>query len=473
MNILKKCRQVLATLLVLTLTTAFASARELPAPTWAKHSVKNTEIKLTWNKVDDALNYTLFYKDATAKKYCQRVVAGTTTSWFGVKGKTYEFYLIANPKCGKGLEKSAASETKVVLLDEAANPKVPLATPTWDKISVSKTKISLRWNEVDDALNYTLYYKEANAKNFCKRVVACASTTYYGVMDKTYEFYLVANPKYNDGRSESAASEMKAVTLGENNPVNPDPENPVDPENPNPENDELTLSATTDETTITVSWKPVENASEYEVFWKEKGANGDEEKSGKFASSSRDTVSHVINNCEIGKTYAVRVIAYMSEGAEKEASIDVTVRNLTPLPTIYSDGTAWYYRFVNASPYQLSAYVAVRFKDWKKVREVWDGDECKETPTFEFQIRPQTDDGDAEWVSFDDVEYGTFGGEYYGACGLKSWEGNALQAGQFYQMRVRIKATQSLKDLGYTDSEWTEPLSQVVGSHPNGKPTGF
>lgn len=126
---------------------------------------------------------------------------------------------------------------------------------------------------------------------------------------------------------------MKAVTLGENNPVNPDPENPVDPENPNPENNELVLSATTDETTITVSWKPVENASEYEVFWKEKGANGDEEKSGKFASSSRDTVSHVINDCEIGKTYAVRVIAYMSEGAEKEASIDVTVREaLTPLP---------------------------------------------------------------------------------------------------------------------------------------------
>lgn len=178
-------------------------------------------------------------------------------------------------------------------------------------------------------MNYTLYYKEANAKNFCKRVVACTSTTYYGVMDKTYEFYLVANPKYNDGRRESAASEMKAVTLGENNPVNPDPENP------NPENNELVLSATTDETTITVSWKPVEGASEYEVFWKEKGANGDEEKSGKFASSSRDTVSHVINNCEMGKTYAVRVIACMSEGAEREASIDVTVREaLTPLPRV-------------------------------------------------------------------------------------------------------------------------------------------
>lgn len=448
MNILKKCRQVLATLLVLTLTTAFASARELPAPTWAKHSVKNTEIKLTWNKVDDALNYTLFYKDATAKKYCQRVVAGTTTSWFGVKGKTYEFYLVANPKYGKGLEKSAASEMKTVTLMEA--PKTPLATPTWDKISVSKIGISLRWNEVDDALNYTLYYKEANAKNFCKRVVACASTTYYGVMDKTYEFYLVANPKYNDGRRESAASEMKAVTLGENNPVNPDPENPVDPENPNPENNELVLSATTDETTITVSWKPVEGASEYEVFWKEKGANGDEEKSGKFASSSRDTVSHVINNCEIGKTYAVRVIAYMSEGAEKEASIDVTVKTAmnTPFKCLLT----------NPAKETLTAVAEIEGGNWN----------FDEAPVVEFQFCTNADPNNPQWSASYAVELELeWGSIFCGGYQLKSWEGRALQAGEYYGMRARIK---SVDPDNYNDSPWSEVKWCKVLAGNNGNP---
>ncbi|MBQ8285736.1 MAG: hypothetical protein IJZ10_05485, partial [Thermoguttaceae bacterium] len=143
MNILKKCRRALAALLAVGtafVATAAWAATPLSAPTWTMHSVKNTEIKLEWSKVDNALNYTVYFKESTADKFRQyAVVATNSTTYYGVKNKSYDFYLVANPKAGKDLEKSAASETKTVLLNEEANPKEPLPTPTWTMASVKNT----------------------------------------------------------------------------------------------------------------------------------------------------------------------------------------------------------------------------------------------------------------------------------------------------------------------------------------------
>ncbi len=249
-----------AAALALSLTAAFATAQELAAPTWSNHSVKNTEIKLKWNKVDDALNYTLFYKEASARNFFHRVVTGTSTTYYGVKNRTYEFYLIANPKCGKGLEKSAASETKTILLNEEANPKEPLPTPTWTKHSVKNTEIKLEWSKVADALNYTLFYKEASAKKFCKRVVATNSTTYYGIKNRRYDFFVVANPKYNDGYEVSAASETKTILLNEE-------ANPKEPL-PTP----TWTKASASKTKISLAWSKVADALNYTLFYKEVSA---------------------------------------------------------------------------------------------------------------------------------------------------------------------------------------------------------
>ncbi len=292
----------------------------LPTPTWTMASVKNTEIKLEWSKVEDALNYTVYYKESTASKFQQLVASTNSTTYYGIKNRTYDFFVVANPKYNDGNAASAASETKTILLNEEANPKEPLPTPTWTNVSASKTKISLSWNEVDGALNYSLFYKEATAKNYVKLVIGKTSTTYYGIKGKTYEFYVVANPEYNNGYETSAASETKTITLDGNNVVNPpvdpnpNPDTPVDP-NPNPDtpvdpNPTKTpiaapvLSAKVSGTTITVSWNAVAKARGYKVFWKVKGASGDYQESNEI-----DGTSYQITGVA-GQSYEIYAVAY-------------------------------------------------------------------------------------------------------------------------------------------------------------------
>ena len=329
----------------------------LPTPTWTMHSVKNTEIKLEWSKVEDALNYTVYYKEASAQKFLQRVVATTSTTYYGIKNRTYDFFVVANPKYNDGNAASAASETKTILLNEEANPKQPLATPTWTNVSASKTKISLSWNEVDGALNYSLFYKEATAKNYVKLVIGKTSTTYYGIKGKTYEFYVVANPEYNNGYETSAASETRTITLDGNNVVNPpvdpnpNPDTPVDP-NPNPDTPvdpdptktpiaAPVLSAKVSGTTITVSWNAVDKARGYEVFWMEKGILTPS------SSGEIDETTYQITGVA-GKTYEIFAVAFPKKNlaatthtkSEKSKTIEATVPEqgndpndgLTPLP---------------------------------------------------------------------------------------------------------------------------------------------
>ena len=261
MNILKKCRRALATLLAVGtafVATAAWAATPLSAPTWTMHSVKNTEIKLEWSKVDNALNYTVYFKESTADKFRQyAVVATNSTTYYGVKNKSYDFYLVANPKAGKDLEKSAASETKTVLLNEEANPKEPLPTPTWTMASVKNTEIKLEWSKVEDALNYTVYYKESTASKFQQLVASTNSTTYYGIKNRTYDFFVVANPKYNDGNAVSAASETKTILLNEE----------ANPKEPLATPTWTNVSAS--KTKISLSWNEVDGALNYSLFYKE------------------------------------------------------------------------------------------------------------------------------------------------------------------------------------------------------------
>ena len=454
----------------------------LPTPTWTMHSVKNTEIKLEWSKVEDALNYTVYYKESTASKFQQLVVATNSTTYYGIKNRTYDFFVVANPKYNDGNAVSAASETKTILLNEEANPKEPLATPTWTNVSASKTKISLSWNEVDGALNYSLFYKEATAKNFVKLVIGKTSTTYYGIKGKTYEFYLVANPEYNNGYEVSAASETKTITLDGNNVVNPpvDPNpNPDAPDNPSnppvnpdtPENpktlDKPVVSAKVSGTTITVSWNKVDNAYDYRVFWREK------EKLTPSYSDEIEGFSYQISG-DAGKTYIIWVFAYPSNGAtnsgvyeqSRSDNIEATVPEQgnnnpndgsTPLPNVIDE-----YMLANTTAYQLGAYLTILKADWK----------YEELPTIEFQFRPSGGDEDS-WVTVDVREARDFGGKvYYGSFGLTAWYGKNLEAGDYYEMRARIKATDALKELGFTDSEWAETLEERVLDHNNGNPPG-
>ena len=454
----------------------------LPTPTWTMASVKNTEIKLEWSKVEDALNYTVYYKESTASKFQQLVVATNSTTYYGIKNRTYDFFVVANPKYNDGNAVSAASETKTILLNEEANPKEPLATPTWTNVSASKTKISLSWNEVDGALNYSLFYKEATAKNFVKLVIGKTSTTYYGIKGKTYEFYLVANPEYNNGYEVSAASETKTITLDGNNVVNPpvDPNpNPDAPDNPSnppvnpdtPENpktlDKPVVSAKVSGTTITVSWNKVDNAYDYRVFWREK------EKLTPSYSDEIEGFSYQISG-DAGKTYIIWVFAYPSNGAtnsgvyeqSRSDNIEATVPEQgnnnpndgsTPLPNVIDE-----YMLANTTAYQLGAYLTILKADWK----------YEELPTIEFQFRPSGGDEDS-WVTVDVREARDFGGKvYYGSFGLTAWYGKNLEAGDYYEMRARIKATDALKELGFTDSEWAETLEERVLDHNNGNPPG-
>jgi len=437
----------------------------LPTPTWKNVSVAKTKISLEWTKVDAALNYTLYYKEASAKKFFQRVVAGTSTTYYGVKGKSYDFFVVANPKYNDGYEVSAASETKTILVDGSEAPKQKLATPTWTTVSASKTKISLAWTEVADALNYSLFYKEATAKNYVKRIVAKTSTTYCGIKGKTYEFYVVANPKCGSDFLASDVSATRTITLDGNNGVNP----PVDP---NPTKTPLAapvLSANVNGTTITVSWDEVDKARGYEVFWKVEGASGDYQ-----TSNEIDGTSYRIPGVA-GQTYEIYAVAYPTTVAatngyrQSENSNTVTPTipkqekppvGLTPLPDAtrgnlagsWNKGSTGYMGiFVD---FQLPDGVTSRINTSDKPNlPSWH-------PGVYFAYQIQMPDGTI----------------LEGACGchpVGSGEGLGYRLGiedlpklpreQPCRVRVAALATDEIKKQGYTHGEWSEPFEVKVG----------
>ena len=396
----------------------------LPTPTWVMTSVKNTEIKLEWSKVEDALNYTLYYKESTADKFLQRVVATTSTTYYGIKDRGYDFFVVANPKYNDGYDVSAASETKTILLNEAANPKQTLATPTWTNVSASKTKIDLSWNEVDGALNYSLFYKEATAKNFSKLVIGKTSTTYYGIKGKTYEFYLVANPEYNNGYETSAASETRTITLDGNNVVNPpvdpnpNPDTPVDP-NPNPDvpvdpnpNPDVpvdpnqggsnqgslakpVVKAENKGTSILLTWNAVENAkATYKVFCKESSAD----KYGDGIEVSKkddcDQVAYTITKCKFNKTYNVYVIAYPKtvDAVNGDKPVQSDVQDVK-----INDPLVWGAGETNITPVSANGYtIFLRWNDHAYV-------ECVE---FRMRYRRVADLGQDYKVGTSDAKWG-------------------------------------------------------------------
>ncbi len=473
----------------------------LPTPTWTMTSVKNTEIKLEWSEVADALNYTVYYKESTASKFQQlAVVATNSTTYYGIKNRSYDFYVVANPKYNDGNAASAASETKTILLNEAANPKQTLATPTWTNVSASKTKISLSWNEVDGALNYSLFYKEATAKNYVKLVIGKTSTTYYGIKGKTYEFYLVANPEYNNGYEVSAASETKTITLDGNNVVNPpvDPNpNPDTPDNPSnppvnpdtpsmPENQKTpiaapVLSAKVSGTTITVSWNDVDNARGYEVFWREKG---------ELTPSSSGEIDKT--SCQItgvaGKTYEIFAFAFPKKNlaatthtkSEQSKTIEATVPEqgnnnpndgLTPLPGVREDSGMNF--SLNASVKDGLVFIACGSSDWH-------------IPAYYYvQVIESTGNSDKDIEAFNKLTtaycFKSYPGERpEGLEGLTAMKlthvndsGDAMEGGKTYAARVCVAATEEEIANGYTHSAWSSVLWETAAKRDTPGAPGY
>ena len=105
-------------------------------------------------------------------------------------------------KCRRALAALLAVGTAFVAT--AAWAATPLSAPTWTSQSVSGTQIKLEWSKVAEAQNYTLYLKETSAANFTQRVVYGNSTTFNGAKNKSCDFYVVANPKYNANYDKSA-----------------------------------------------------------------------------------------------------------------------------------------------------------------------------------------------------------------------------------------------------------------------------
>ena len=139
------------TLFALAVPAAAASSAQLEAPE-VKIASASDGIKVTWNKVDGAPRYMVYYKENGGgwKKIGTTTATSYTRKAANLKsGATYQFAV----RC------SASDKKTLLSVYKASNALQYFAAPTV-KIAQVSDGIKVTWGAVDGAPRYMVYYKE-------------------------------------------------------------------------------------------------------------------------------------------------------------------------------------------------------------------------------------------------------------------------------------------------------------------------
>ncbi|MBQ8622822.1 MAG: hypothetical protein IJ424_00355 [Oscillospiraceae bacterium] len=170
---------------------------------WAE-TLGDGVVKLTWNAVEDADNYKVYYRKVGATKWSGGHTRTKTylSIDFGSKTSTYEFKIVAGDEESTvlTLKPSAAKGT----VAWAADPDSDAAFET-NLAGVVKDadegKITLTWDEVANA-KYTVYYRKAGTttwKGAYERSGESITITFKSAnIDNTYEIMIKAGSKASD-----------------------------------------------------------------------------------------------------------------------------------------------------------------------------------------------------------------------------------------------------------------------------------
>ena len=200
-----------------------------------------TTISLTWNAVQNATSYKVYngenvvVSDLTATTYTvENLTAGTE----------YCYYVTAVNEDGE----SAASTTACATTEEPEEPEEPTAPAAPTNLvatATGQTTISLTWDAVKNATSYKVYNGETV-------VVEGLTATSYTVENLTAGTQYCYNVTAVNEAGESAASTSACAT------TESVPTAPAAPTN--------LVATATGQTTISLTWAAVHNATNYNVY---------------------------------------------------------------------------------------------------------------------------------------------------------------------------------------------------------------
>ncbi len=170
---------------------------------WAE-TLGDGHVKLTWNAVEDADNYKVYYRKVGATKWSgghKRTKTNITID-FGSKTSTYEFKIVAGDEESTVLTLKPNAEQGTVAW--AANPEsdADFETNLYGEVLNADTgKIKFTWDKAKNVDEYKVYYRKAGTtawKGGYERKSSLTITFKAENIDSTYEIKIVAKGKDSD-----------------------------------------------------------------------------------------------------------------------------------------------------------------------------------------------------------------------------------------------------------------------------------
>ncbi|MBR0225089.1 MAG: fibronectin type III domain-containing protein, partial [Thermoguttaceae bacterium] len=264
---------------------------QLTAPTYKSTSSTDSSITLAWNAVANASRYVVEYKGENDSTFTPtQPTTATTVMIQNLAAETTYKLRVRAIGDGTNYSDSPYSAVKAVKT-KAAVATTPLDAPTWKTTSSTDSSITVTWNAVANASGYVVEYKNENETTFTPTQPTTATTFTIPNLasDTTYKLRVRAT---GDGvnYSDSPYSVVKAVktkTAVVTTPL-----------------DAPTWKTTSStDSSITVAWNAVANASGYVVEYK--GENNST-----FTAAPKTTATtFTIPNLASDTTYKLRVRA--------------------------------------------------------------------------------------------------------------------------------------------------------------------
>ncbi|MCD8109556.1 MAG: Ig-like domain-containing protein, partial [Clostridiales bacterium] len=275
----------------------------LSVPTLLGVTNTSSGIEVTWETVEGAASYRVYYKQSTASSYSSRsVTAGSdstqSTTLSLTSGTEYDFYVAAYADGSL----SGGSETMTIYY-----LKAPTVT-----LSNSSTGIQLSWSEISGAEEYKIYRKtEEDSYSLVDTTadIEWLDTDVTGGTAYTYQVYTCSGDYVSAGSTEKTLIYLSTPTL-------------------------LSLANTSGG--VEVTWETVEGAASYRVYYKQSTASSYSSRSVTAGSDSTQSLTLSLTG---GTEYDFYVAAY-ADGTLSDGSETMTICYLkTPTVTLSKDST--------------------------------------------------------------------------------------------------------------------------------------
>ena len=317
---------------------------QLDAPADPRETAKTeTTVTVAWDAVPNATGYKIAWRNKADSTNSYVTLNATKTSYklTGLEGGASYYWKVVALGDGVGYLNSAYTSARIV------TPRVKLDAPTLSA-SAEQTSITVSWNAVPNASRYYVSYKLAGATEWSNNInVGTNLARTINGLEQNAE-YDVRVKAIGDGYDYSTSDYATATVTTQT----PEPKTLTTPTNPR--------ETAKTETSITVAWDAVPNASGYKIAWRNKTDSANS-----YISLNAATTSYQLTGLDAGASYYWKVVA-LGDGVRYLNSAYTAARTVKPrqklaAPTLASDAdytsiaVSW-----NAVPNAVRYYVSYK-----------------------------------------------------------------------------------------------------------------